>query len=135
MFKQLNITTKGLSRWIRTGSLAFHAALLLWLLHAPEPRLLNAVSIALGQNGKSVTRLYWSTRTPDDSSHTSSDLATQKYRHERVGEKLTWKTAVPRSRASAVSAITRAHAADNAQTQTLSAQGHGVQAGLPYGTL
>jgi hypothetical protein len=106
------------------------------MLRAPEPMLLNPVSVALGENGKSVTRLYWSSKSPDDSSHSSSDLATMRYRHERLGEKLTWKTRAQLAKLNSPAApVTRADAADTAKTQTLSAQGHGAQAGLPYGTL
>src|SRR3954469_13336429 len=92
MFQQLHPAPASPQRWVRTGSLVFHGALLVWMLRAPEPMLLNPVSVALGENGKSVTRLYWSSKSPDDSSHSSSDLATMRYRHERLGEKLTWKT-------------------------------------------
>ena len=73
MFAQLNSGYARGQWWLRTGSLAFHALLLAWLLHTPEPQLLNAVSVAVGQNGKSVTRLYWPSKTPDDSSRSSSD--------------------------------------------------------------
>jgi hypothetical protein len=59
MFTQLNPETARRGRWLRWGSLAGHGLLLAWLLHAPEPLLLNPVSVALGHDGKSVTRLYW----------------------------------------------------------------------------
>ena len=39
--------------------------------------LLNPISVALGHNGNSVTRLYWASKSPDDSSHSSSDNATR----------------------------------------------------------
>ncbi len=111
--------------------------ILAWLLHAPEPRLLNPNSIALGENGKSVTRLFWSSKTPDDSTHSSSDLATQRYKHQRLGQKLTWK-APPKSsplQMPQTAPFARAEEQDNAKTQTLSALGHGAQAGQTYGTL
>jgi outer membrane biosynthesis protein TonB len=136
MFAQLNPTTARRQRWLLTGSLAFHGALLAWMLHSPEPRLLNPTSVALGQNGKSITRLYWSSKNFDDSSHSSSDLATERYRHQRLGQKLTWKAPPQQAKLSAPqSPIARAEDADNSKTQTLSALGHGAQAGLPYGTL
>jgi hypothetical protein len=75
MFAQLNPATARRQRWLRMTSLAFHALLLAWLLHTPEPQLLTAVSVAAGQNGTSVTRIYWPSKTPDDSSHSSSDAA------------------------------------------------------------
>ena len=123
-------------RWLRYGSLAVHLAVLAWLLHTPEPKLLNAVSVVLGQNGTSVTRLYWSSKTPDDSSHSSSDLATQRYRHERLGQKLTWKAPPKASKLQAPQTpLARIEEEDQSKTQTLSALGHGAQAGQLYGTL
>jgi TonB family protein len=136
MFTPLNPATVRRQRWLRTVSVALHAAILAWLLHAPEPRLLNPNSIALGQNGKSVTRLFWSSKNPDDSTHSSSDLASQRYKHERLGQKLTWK--VPPKIATLPAAqmpVARAEEEDTAKTQTLSALGHGAQAGQTYGTL
>ncbi len=136
MFAQLNPTTAPRQRQVLTISCAVHAILLAWLLHPPEPMRLDPSSIALGQNGTSVTRLYWSGKSPDDSSHSSSDLATERYRHQRLGQKLTWKapTQSPKLQAPETT-VARAEESDNSQTQTLSALGHGAQAGLPYGTL
>lgn len=136
MFAQLNPSTASRQHWLRMGSLALHAIVLAWLLHAPEARLLQPSSVALGQNGSSVTRLYWSSKNPDDSTHSSSDLATQRYRHERLGQKLTFKTsAQPAKLNTPQSPVARSDAEDKSKTQTLSALGHGAQAGERYGTL
>ncbi len=136
MFVQLNPATASRQRWLRMASLFLHGLLLAWLLHSPEPKLLTAVSVALGQNGTSVTRLYWASKTPDDSSHSSSDLATQRYRRQRLGQKLSWKPPAQLSKVPAPQTpVARAEAEDSSKTQTLSALGHGAQAGLPYGTL
>jgi TonB family protein len=137
MFAQLNPVSARQERWLRMGSLAFHILLLAWLLHPPAPQLLTAVSVASGQNGKSVTRLYWPSKSPDDSSQSSSDQASQRYRHQRLShDKLTWKApAQPPKLTMPQESLARTNAEDNSQTQTLSALGHGAQAGLPYGTL
>lgn len=137
MFAQLNPATVRRQRWLRSGSLAFHGLLLAWLLHTPAPQLLTAVSVALGQNGKSVTRLYWPNKSPDDSSQSSSDNATEHYRHQRLShEKLTWRAPAQTARLVAPqNPLARTNAEDTSKTQTLSALGHGAQAGLPYGTL
>jgi hypothetical protein len=136
MFAQLNPATARRQRWLRTGSLALHGAALAWLLRSPEPIRLNPSSVALGENGTSVSRLYWSSKNPDDSSHSSSDLATQRYRRERLGHKLTFKAAKQPAKLTAPQTPhARAEAEDNSQTQTLSALGHGAQAGQRYGTL
>lgn len=137
MFAQLNPASARRQRWLRIGSLAVHGLLLTWWLHVPNPQLLSAVSVASGQNGKSVTRLYWSSKSPDDSSQSSSDSATERYRHQRLGnEKLTWISPAQSAKLAAPqNPLARTDAEDNSKTQTLSALGHGVQAGPLYGTL
>src|SRR5215831_3633353 len=136
MFTQLNPAPGRRQAWIRWGSLALHGLVLAWMLHEPEPLLLNPVSIAIGQNGKSVTRLFWSSKNPDDSTHSSSDLATERYQHQRLGQKLAWKAPAQLAKLQAPqNPVVRAEEQDKAPAQTLSALGHGAQAGLPYGTL
>lgn len=138
MFAQLNpVSARRQQRWFRIGSLAVHGLLLAWWLHVPDPQLLSAVSVASGQNGKSVTRLYWSSKSPDDSSQSSSESATERYRHQRLGhEKLTWKSSAQSAKLAAPqNPLARTDAEDNSKTQTLSALGHGAQAGPLYGTL
>jgi len=136
MFAQLNPATAARERWLRIGSLVLHGVILAWLLHAPEPLLLQPSSVALGQNGTSLTRLYWSSKAPDDSTHSSSDLATEKYRHQRLSQKLTWKAPTKAAKLNAPQTpLARTEAEDNSKTQTLSALGHGAQAGQYYGTL
>jgi TonB family protein len=136
MFNEMDARSGKRQSWIRSASVALHAAVLAWLLHAPEPKLLMANSVALGQNGTSVTRLYWPSKNPDQSTQSSSDLATQRYRHQRLGQKLTWKAPAQLSKLTTPKAtVARTEEQDKSQTQTLSALGHGAQAGLPYGTL
>lgn len=137
MFAQLNPVNARRQRWVRLGSLALHSAVLAWLLHEPAPLLLTASSVAVGHNGSSVTRLFWPSKNPDDSSHSSSDLATQKYRHQRLGhEKLVWKAPAQLAKmATPQNPLTRTGAEDTSKTQTLSALGHGAEAGPTYGTL
>lgn len=136
MFEPLHRPIGGRQEWLRVASLGLHAMLLVWMLHPPEPRLLTANSVALGQNGTSVTRLYWSSKTPDSSTLSSSDLATERYKHQRLGQKLTWKGAAQLAKLSAPQTpLARSEEQDRSSTQTLSALGHGAQAGLPYGTL
>lgn len=136
MFTQLNPAADGRPRKVRIASLVTHGVVLAWLLHAPEPRLLQPSSVALGQNGTSVTRLFWSSKNPDDSTHSSSDLASERYRHQRLGQKLTFKTPVKLAKLPAPqNPVAPTEAEDKSKTQTLSALGHGAQAGERYGTL
>jgi hypothetical protein len=137
LFTQIHAVHAGRQPRLLLASIVAHVLVLVWLLRSPEPLLLTANSVALGQNGKSVTRLYWRSKNPDDSENSSSDLAIQRYRHQRLGhEKLTWKAPAALPKLSAPkTALARTEAEDNSYTQTLSALGHGAQAGLPYGTL
>ncbi len=135
MFAQLISATARRQQWLLVSSIALHGVALVWLLHEPEPILLNPVSVALGRNGTSITRLYWANKSPDRSTHTSADTATERYRHQRFGHhELTWNPSqVAQFRPSTPPAATEKQ--DASANQTLSAEGHGIQAGLPYGTL
>jgi TonB family protein len=136
MFAQLNSGTSRRHR-VLASSLALHGLLFAWLLHAPEPQLLTPASIAIGHNGKVVARLYFPTESPDDSSTSSSDQASEVYRHQRLGhEKLTWnRTSTPAKLPLPPTAFASSGAEDNAKTATLSKLGHGAPAGLPYGSV
>src|SRR6266478_3087377 len=91
MFAQLNPGTSTQRRML-AGSLALHGLVFAWLLRSPEPQLLTPSSVAIGRNGKVAARLYFPTQSPDDSATSSSDKATEVYRHQRlVHEKLMWK--------------------------------------------
>lgn len=137
MFAQLNPATARRQRSLGSASLLLHGLLLAWLLHTPEPQRLTAASVAQGQNGRSVTRLYWPSKFPDDSTHSSPDNATERYRHQRLGhDKLTWKAPEqPPKLAVSANQPVHANAEDSSKTQTLSTEGHGAQAGQLYGTL
>jgi len=41
------------------GSLAFHGALLAWLLHSPVATFVSPSSIQRGENGRALTEIYW----------------------------------------------------------------------------
>lgn len=136
MFAQLSPATGSRQRRLRIFSLFAHGIVLAWLLHSPEPQLLQPSSIARGENGRSVTRLFWSSKNPDDSTHSSSDLATERYRHQRLGQKITFKAPPQRAKLTLPQTVRdRSETEDKSKTQTLSAEGHGAQAGERYGTL
>lgn len=136
MFTQLGPANARRESWLRIASVAFHCLLLVWLLRSPEALLLQLNSVSRGQNGTSVTRLYWPSTSVDNSTHSSPDNATERYRHQRLGhEKLAWKKPVELAKLTATNPLTHSEAEDNSKTQTLSALGHGAQAGPRYGTL
>jgi TonB family protein len=136
MFAQLN-PESGKRQKALAGSLALHGLIFAWLLHTPEPQLLSPSSVAIGHNGRVVARIYFPTQSPDDSTTSSADSASQVYRHQRLGhEKLTWKETTTRAKLPLPpSLLARSGAEDDAKTATLSKQGHGAPAGLPYGSV
>jgi TonB family protein len=136
MFAQLNAGKSTRQRGVLATSVALHGLLLAWLLHTPEPQLLNPTSVAPGHNGKVVTQLYFPTQSPDDSTTSSSDRAIERYRHQRLGhEKLVLKqnTALAKLPLPQLP-LSPSPAEDKANTTTLSKLGHGAAAGLPYGS-
>ena len=136
MFVQLDRGTWRRQRRFLAGSLAVHGVVLAWLLHSPEPKLLTATSVALGQNGKSLTRLYWPVQLPDDSTTSSSSDATETYRRQRLGhEKLVLDKNSRPAKLALSQTLAKAGAEDSSKTTTLSKLGHGAPAGLSYGTL
>jgi outer membrane biosynthesis protein TonB len=136
MFAEPDRGTSRRQRRFLAGSLAVHGMVLAWLLHNPEPKLLTATSVALGQNGKSLTRLYWPVQSPDNSTTSSSRSATETYRRQRLGhEKLVWDKNSKPANLALSQTLAKAGAEDSSKTATLSKLGHGAPAGLPYGTL
>jgi TonB family protein len=135
VFTQLNPGTST-QRRVLAASLVLHGLLFAWLLHTPEPQLLMPSSVAIGRNGKVIARLYFPTQNPDDSTTSSSDSATQAYKHQRLGhDKLTWKPTPTRAKLAMPSAQPPSGAEDSSTTATLSKAGHGAPAGLPYGSV
>ena len=119
------------------ASLALHALLFFWLLHRPEPQLLNPSSVALGRNGNVLTTLYFPTRSPDESASSSSDRAREVYRHQHLSQQklfLKHDAAVARL-AQPTTPPTPSSAADEAKTTMLSNLGHGAPAGQIFGSL
>jgi TonB family protein len=136
MFEQLNPGTST-QRRVLAGSLALHGLIFAWLLHSPEPQLLMPSSVAIGHNGNVIAKLYFPTPSPDDSSTSSNDSASQVYRQQRMGhEKLIWKQSSAQAKLPLPrTALALSGAEDSAKTATLSRLGHGAPAGLPYGSL
>jgi TonB family protein len=137
MFTQINAGKLKSPPRALTASLALHALLLAWLLHTPEPRLLNPSSVALGRNGKLLTPIYFPTDSPDGSASSSPSHATEVYRRQRLGhEKLFLKQNAAQAKLpSPQPPLAPSTAEDKAKTATLSNLGHGAPAGLPYGSV
>ena len=137
MFSEFVSRTSRRQIRVLSGSLILHGLLLVWLLHSPEPVLLTPSSLALGQNGRAVTRIFWPSATPDDSTASSAKGATEVYRHQRLGhQKLIWKKSPQLAKLPMPqTALAPSGAEDQAGTATLSNLGHGTPAGPSYGTL
>jgi hypothetical protein len=136
MFRELKPGSRR-QRGTLAGSLALHGILFAWLLHTPDPRLLNPNSVALGHNGRVVARLYFPTPSPDNSSTSSSNDAREIYRHQHMGhEKLILRQSSVQAKLPLLpSLLAPSGVEDSAKTATLSKLGHGAQAGLPYGSV
>jgi TonB family protein len=135
MFQELNAKSRDQAR-TRGLSLALHGLVLVWLLHAPDPQLLNPSSVALGHNGR-VTEIYFPTASPDDSTKSSPKSAREKYRHQRLGKnklELSQNTAVARLTLPPIPSAVTAHQ-DEATAATPADEGHGAAAGMVYGSL
>jgi TonB family protein len=137
MFTQLNCEKFNSQRRVLASSLALHGLLFAWLLHAPQPQLLNPSSVALGRNGRLLARIYFPTESADDSTTSSPNRATEVYRHQRLGhEKLLLKRDAAQAKLPLPQApLSPSSAEDKSKTATLSNLGHGTPAGLPYGSL
>lgn len=137
MFAQLSPGESKTQSRVLAASLVAHGLLFAWLLHTPEPQLLNPSSVALGRNGRLLTRIYFPTQSPDDSATSSPDRATEIYRHQRLGhEKLILKQNGALAKLPLPQApLSPSSAEDKSKTATLSNLGHGAPAGLPYGSL
>jgi TonB family protein len=136
MFTQFNSGGARGQRKILAASLALHGFLFLWLLRPAAPQLMNPTAVALGKNGKLLTPIYFAALSPDDSSTSSPDGATEVYRHQRPGhEKLILKRPVISKLAVPQLLLSPSNAADKAETPTLSSLGHGAPAGPTYGSL
>jgi TonB family protein len=134
MFSQLNPQSNR-RRGILAASVGVHAVLLLWMLYPRTPMLINPVSVRIGRNGRSLSRLYFPTQSPDNSKTSSSAEAKEKYRHQRLGnDKLVLPKDAELAKLPPLPTV-KTPAQDNSQSQTLSSLGHGTPAGLPYGTL
>ncbi len=82
-FSLLRFRTRGISVLV-------HGFLLAWLLRAPIPLVLAPSSVAAGQNGTTVTRLYWTAQAP---ANAKSDRSTTNNRaRSSARQKLTWKS-------------------------------------------
>jgi TonB family protein len=137
MFAGFNSRTSRRQRQLLSASLTLHGLLLAYLLHSPAPILLTPSSVALGQNGRSLTRIYWPSPLPDDSNASSARNATEVYRHQRLGhEKLIWKRSPqPANLPLPPTSLAPSGAEDQSKLATLSNLGHGTPAGPSYGTL
>jgi TonB family protein len=71
-------------------SVALHCLILLWLLHAPSPRVVAPSFVVNGDRGTQIAHLYWPnqrTQLVNDASPGTSDAATR----QQLNAHLTWK--------------------------------------------
>ena len=112
-------------------SIMLHLVVLAAVLYQPLPRLLTPISVQQGENGTSLTRLYW----PDaDHSRLKSDTPSGPYHHPRSAEEqFLWQRTLRKS---------TPQLAEEASTQSISRSAatpsgtdHDRPAGADYGSL
>src|ERR1017187_3276057 len=137
MFAQLNSGKSKGQRNVLASSFALHGLLFAWLLRTPEPQLLNPASVARGHYGKLLTRVYFPTPSPDDSTTSSPNRASEVYRHQRLGhEKLILKQNAALAKIPLPPVpLAPSSPEGKSKTATLSNVGHGAPAGLSYRSL
>src|SRR3974390_497833 len=111
------------------ASLAFHAAFLVWLLHAPAPIFVAPSSGLAGLHGATITHLYWPAASGEESALPSP-------------AKLADANAVPlmlskqrARRASGPTPPALHHPEDPTKTAEIADASAGASAGNPYGSL
>ncbi|MGH9502995.1 MAG: energy transducer TonB [Terriglobales bacterium] len=125
-------TGAGQPRLATYGSVAAHGLLLLWLLHAPSPKVIAPSFVVHGDHGVHIAHLYWPdqpTRIAKDAPGTSAADSRQ-----QLNSHLTWK---PRPKASKAAEPEPPRPRIGLDDQT-SAPGQAAQvpaAGSPLGTV
>lgn len=72
-------------------SLTLHGLFLAFLLHAPTPTVISPSSALGGENGTSVTQIYWPNQSMVSSKEANSKSAAERTRHRKVSEaRLIW---------------------------------------------
>jgi TonB family protein len=114
-------------------SVALHCVLLLWLLHAPAPKVVAPSFVVNGDHGTRIAHLYWRNqlnRTSTDASPgTSGDSARQ-----QLNSRLTWKHRTKAGKA-AKHESPRPKLGTDAETATPGSDTQARPAGSPLGTV
>jgi TonB family protein len=114
-------------------SVALHCLLLLWLLHAPRPKVVAPSFVVSGDHGTQIVHLYWpnqQTQGVNDASPGTSDASA----HQQLNAHLTWK---PRAKAakSAKRELPRPKLGSDTETAAPGQAAQARPAGSPLGTV
>jgi len=116
-------------------SLTLHGLVLAFLLHAPAATVISPSLTLAGENGPSVTPIYWRGRAPATPPEDNSKSSADRTRHRKVSDaRLTWNQAKNEERADPpVASPSESSAASNASAVT--SAGATPPAGSQYGSL
>lgn len=79
MFAMYPASTFRTRPWILTASLAVHCLVLFLLLRSPNPTIVKVQQLRLGNNGRSLARLYWSSDAQALASAKTNSKSSQKH--------------------------------------------------------
>jgi TonB family protein len=117
-----------------SASLALHGLLLALLLHAPGATVISPALTLAGENGPSITPLYWPGQATAAHSEPNSKSSAERTRHRKVSDaRLTWNHAKEKRTDPPDAALTETAAAANASSATSASPT--PPAGSRYGSL
>jgi len=114
-------------------SVALHCLILLWLLHAPSPRVVAPSFVVNGDGGTQIAHLYWPdqrTQLVSDVSPGTSDTATR----QQLNAHLTWKQRAKAAK-SAKREPPRSQLGSDAESAAPGQAAQARPAGSPLGTV
>jgi TonB family protein len=134
MFAQLTITGSRRRTTSLCASLALHCFFLLWILHAPAPRIVAPSSVVAGDHGSFVAYLYWPSGPSGKESDTASASSDAAQQPTTTRTPLTWRApSKPTRKRSRPMPLSRV--GDDSTTNAARAASPARPAGSPYGSV
>lgn len=116
-------------RWAPQISALIHCALLAWLVHSPRPIFVAPASVARGDGGTRVTRLYWPGRPTDTGPGDFELAAPVSLQHKDPLARLEWAQPPKPGKGRKIPPP------NVAQDETAKENNNGTAAGSAYGSL
>ena len=114
-------------------SVAVHGVLLLWLLHAPAPKVVAPSFVVNGDHGTQIAHLYWLNQRNQPAMNTSPGTSADSAQ-QQLNARLSWKRR-DRAAKAARHEVPRPKLGTDAETITSGSAGQSSAAGSPLGTV